>query len=186
MYTPPPSRRSESRGIVRVGVFEPGAQFVACIRVPGLQPAFRFGETRAGGETTGILSSGYTSLRGFDTIQGVSTGTARIIPVHTIDEELAWSKGAHDFKFGGQLRFISNQSTTYSHSYNTAVTNVSGLSGSGADITPASLGILAGVPYSRLDPHAGLDDVLLLACTETTSSQDIAALSAALKRRLGQ
>ena len=31
-------------------------------------------------------------------------------------------------------------------------------------------GIVAGVPYSRLDPHAGLDDVLLLACTETTTT----------------
>ena len=28
-------------------------------------------------------------------------------------------------------------------------------------------GIVAGVPYSRLDPHAGLDDVLLMAATET-------------------
>jgi glycine dehydrogenase subunit 1 len=42
-------------------------------------------------------------------------------------------------------------------------------------------GIVAGVPYSRLDPHAGLDDVLLLAATETTTSDDIAALAAALK-----
>ena len=41
-------------------------------------------------------------------------------------------------------------------------------------------GIVAGVPYSRLDPHAGLDDVLLLCATETTTSQDIAALKAAL------
>ena len=47
-------------------------------------------------------------------------------------------------------------------------------------------GIVAGVPYSRLDPHAGLDDVLLLAATETTTTEDIAALSAALKRRLGR
>ena len=47
-------------------------------------------------------------------------------------------------------------------------------------------GIVAGVPYGRLDPRAGLDDVLLLAATETTTSEDIAALSAALKRRLGQ
>jgi glycine dehydrogenase subunit 1 len=46
-------------------------------------------------------------------------------------------------------------------------------------------GIVAGVPYSRLDPHAGLGDVLLLAATETTTSEDIAALAAALKRRLG-
>jgi hypothetical protein len=103
-----------------------------------------YGLTRAGGETTGILSSPYTSFRGFDTLYGTSTGTARIIPVHTIDDEIAWSKGAHDFKFGGTLRLISNRSVTYSHSYNTAVTNASGLSGSGADITPISLGIASG------------------------------------------
>src|SRR5258706_7400964 len=47
-------------------------------------------------------------------------------------------------------------------------------------------GVVAGVPYARLDPHAGMDDVLLLACTETTTSEDITALSAALKRRLGR
>ncbi|WP_293682775.1 aminomethyl-transferring glycine dehydrogenase subunit GcvPA [uncultured Phenylobacterium sp.] len=43
-------------------------------------------------------------------------------------------------------------------------------------------GIVAGVPYSRLDPHAGLDDVLLLAATETTTSADIAALARSLAR----
>ncbi|HZZ31706.1 MAG TPA: aminotransferase class V-fold PLP-dependent enzyme, partial [Phenylobacterium sp.] len=47
-------------------------------------------------------------------------------------------------------------------------------------------GIVAGIPYSRLAPGAGMDDVLLLAATETTTSEDIAALSAALKWRLGQ
>ena len=60
--------------------------------------------------------------------------------------------------------------------------------GSAADLVEALLadGVIAGVPYSRLDPHAGLDDVLLLAATETTTTEDIAALSAALARRLGQ
>jgi glycine dehydrogenase subunit 1 len=43
-------------------------------------------------------------------------------------------------------------------------------------------GIVAGVPYSRLDPHAGLDDVLLMAATETTTTDDIAALSRSLAR----
>ena len=43
-------------------------------------------------------------------------------------------------------------------------------------------GIIAGVPYSRLDPKAGLDDVLLLAATETTTPADIEALTAALTR----
>ena len=43
-------------------------------------------------------------------------------------------------------------------------------------------GVVAGVPFSRLDPHAGMDDVLLLAATETTTSDDIAALAAALAK----
>ena len=41
--------------------------------------------------------------------------------------------------------------------------------------------IIAGVPFSRLSPGAGLDDVLLLAATETTTDGDIDALTTALK-----
>jgi len=54
--------------------------------------------------------------------------------------------------------------------------------GPASDFVEALLdkGVIAGVPYSRLDPHAGLDDVLLMAATETTTSDHIAALSAAL------
>jgi glycine dehydrogenase subunit 1 len=48
----------------------------------------------------------------------------------------------------------------------------------------ASQGIIAGVPVSRLAPRAGLDDVLLLAATETTPDADISALAAALSRTL--
>ncbi|MDE2486872.1 MAG: aminomethyl-transferring glycine dehydrogenase subunit GcvPA [Alphaproteobacteria bacterium] len=46
----------------------------------------------------------------------------------------------------------------------------------------AAEGVIAGVPFSRLDPSAGLDDVLLLAVTETTTSDHIAALTAALSK----
>jgi hypothetical protein len=111
---------------------------------PSLVSTAHYGETRVGGETTGILSHPYTSFRGFDTIAGTSTGTSRIVPVHSFDDEIAWSKGRHDFKFGGVLRLISNQSVTYGHSYNTAITNASVLSGSGNDITPTSLGVSSG------------------------------------------
>jgi glycine dehydrogenase subunit 1 len=44
-------------------------------------------------------------------------------------------------------------------------------------------GVVAGVPFSRLDPSAGLDDVLLVAATETTSTQDIQAFAQALAGR---
>ena len=58
------------------------------------------------------------------------------------------------------------------------------LPGDAAAITEALLadGIVAGVPYSRLEPGAGFDDVLLMAATETTTTDDIAALTGALKR----
>ena len=47
--------------------------------------------------------------------------------------------------------------------------------------TLAGQGILAGVPLSRLSPKGGMDDVLLVCATETTTSSDIATLVAALK-----
>ena len=44
----------------------------------------------------------------------------------------------------------------------------------------AGEGILAGVPVSRLHPGAGLDDLLLVAVTETAEEEDLAALAEAL------
>jgi glycine dehydrogenase subunit 1 len=48
--------------------------------------------------------------------------------------------------------------------------------------TLAGAGIIAGVPYSRLDHDAGLDDVLLVAATETTLPEDIAVFAHSLER----
>ncbi len=48
----------------------------------------------------------------------------------------------------------------------------------------ADKGILAGVAASRVYPEAGLDDVLILAITETVQDEDIAALVAGLKETL--
>jgi glycine dehydrogenase subunit 1 len=49
----------------------------------------------------------------------------------------------------------------------------------------AARGVLAGVPYSRLEPGTGMDDVLLVAATETTTDEDIAALASSLQEVLG-
>jgi glycine dehydrogenase subunit 1 len=50
----------------------------------------------------------------------------------------------------------------------------------------AADGILAGVPVSRLDPGAGMDDVLLVCATETTALVDIADFAEALTQELAQ
>jgi glycine dehydrogenase subunit 1 len=44
--------------------------------------------------------------------------------------------------------------------------------------------VLAGVPYGRLDPGAGLDNVLMVCATETTTDDDIDALAGALTAEL--
>ncbi|MBZ5724793.1 MAG: carboxypeptidase regulatory-like domain-containing protein [Acidobacteriia bacterium] len=111
------------------------------VLTPTMVSTLRYGLTRVGGETTGILNSGFTAFRGYSTPFGTSTGTARIVPVHTLSEDLSWSHGAHDLRFGGMLRLISDRSISFDHSFSSATTNSSGISGSGADITPASLGI---------------------------------------------
>jgi glycine dehydrogenase subunit 1 len=48
----------------------------------------------------------------------------------------------------------------------------------------AEHGVLAGVPYSRLDLGAGLDNLLLVAVTETTTSSDIDVLAKSLSEVL--
>jgi glycine dehydrogenase subunit 1 len=44
--------------------------------------------------------------------------------------------------------------------------------------------ILAGVPFSRLEPRAGLDDILLVCATDTVTPEDIDALAGALTDEL--
>ncbi len=60
--------------------------------------------------------------------------------------------------------------------------------GRAADLveTLAGHGIIAGVPFSRLDAHAGLDDVLLVAATETTLDIDITFFAKVLAKVISQ
>lgn len=108
---------------------------------PNLVSNLRYGFTRAGAETTGVLASNYEWFRGLDTPYGTSTGIARIVPVHTINEDMSWIHGSHDIRFGAVVRMVSNSSVSYAHSYSSASSNPSWLKGSGTDLTPASLGI---------------------------------------------
>src|SRR5204863_6225456 len=86
-----------------------GAGYTALLK-PNFVSTFRYGYTRQGGETTGVLSSDFVTFRGLSANFPTTTGLARIIPVHHITEDFAWTKGAHDIRFGGTLRFIRNAS----------------------------------------------------------------------------
>jgi hypothetical protein len=98
---------------------------------PNLVNTFRYGLTRVGNQTAGVLSSNYEWFRGISTPAATTTSTTRIIPVHNFSEDLAWTKGAHTMRFGATALLISNQSASTSNSYSSASSNPSWLVGSG-------------------------------------------------------
>jgi hypothetical protein len=109
------------------------------VLTPSIVSTLHYGFTRVGGETSGILATNYEWFRGLSTPIGTNTSTARTIPVHTIGEDISWIHGAHDFRFGGVVRIVNNMSTTNSNSFSSASSNPSWLTGSGSNLTPASL-----------------------------------------------
>jgi hypothetical protein len=117
--------------------------YVAVIS-PTMVNTLRYGETRAGNQTTGVLNSNYTLFRGISGIYGTSTGLTQIVPVHTITDDLSWNRGRHDIKIGGVVRFVSVQSTSYANSFDNALTNASTLKGSGNDLIPSSISLASG------------------------------------------
>jgi hypothetical protein len=109
-----------------------------------LVSTFRYGFTRQGGETTGIRSSDVVTFRNIDPIVGTNTAIKRTVPVHSFSEDMAWTHGTHDVRFGGIGRLISNQPVDYAKAYNSATTNASVIKGSGNDLIPAGLSLLKG------------------------------------------
>ena len=117
---------------------------VTSVLRPNLISNFHYGYTRQGGEVTGIRSSDIVTFRNIDPIIGTNTALQRTVPVHTFAEDMDWIHGAHDVKFGGVGRLISNQSTDYSKSYSSGTTNASVIKGSGNDLIPAGLSVAKG------------------------------------------
>jgi hypothetical protein len=116
---------------------------VTSVLKPTVVNTFRYGFTRLGNESSGVLTNAYSWFRGVDTPYGTSTGSTRIIPVHTIGDDLSWNHRAHDLRFGAAVRLISNQSASLSNSYSSASSNPSWLVGSGSDLV-GNLSVLSG------------------------------------------
>jgi hypothetical protein len=91
-----------------------------------------YGYTRQGEQTTGLLNSAYTELRGIDDLYSTSTGLTRIVPVHDIGEDLAWAKGAHNVAFGAKVLLVNNNSLSFGHSFSSALVNSAFLLDNGA------------------------------------------------------
>jgi glycine dehydrogenase subunit 1 len=92
---------------------------------------------------------------------------------------LARLNHAHAVKLAdllGEIRGVEVLNETFFNEFTIRVP------GNAADIieTLAARGVLGGVPYSRMAPKAGLDDLILVASTEVNTDEDRTAFATAL------
>lgn len=106
---------------------------------PNLVSTLRYGLTRYGAETTGVLTANYAYFRNLSTILPTTTDSVRIIPAHSISEDFAWVHGSHDIHFGAITRFISNQSSSLGGTFSDAYGNASWMLNTGKELQPADL-----------------------------------------------
>ena len=98
--------------------------------------SFRYGLTREADNRAGASQIAQTGFRRLDHLHAPTRSLIRILPVHTIAEDMSWIKGSHQFKFGGVVRVIGNQRLNYANSFHSATTNSSWLTGT-ASMIPA-------------------------------------------------
>jgi hypothetical protein len=106
---------------------------------PTLVSTFSYGLTRQSFEASGQANQPYTSFRDFTDRFATTRTAGRTIPVHQIRQDFAWTKGRHDVRIGGVMRWIDNKSFNNTNSFSTAITNVSWLRGVGAELRPADI-----------------------------------------------
>jgi carboxypeptidase family protein len=99
---------------------------------------FRYGLTRQAFSQQG--DSGANAVQFRFVFSPVRTGPAvrtlnRITPVHNITNDLSWTKGNHSMQFGGNVRLISNQRTSFANAFDNGITNPSFYIGGGNSIS---------------------------------------------------
>lgn len=100
----------------------------------------RYGFTRQGLESAGTQNAPVVTFRNLATVVGVTSSAGRITPVHNITDDATWTKGAHSWGFGTNLRFIRNRRFSNATSFSGASANASWLLGTGRDLRPADIG----------------------------------------------
>ncbi|HWS53717.1 MAG TPA: TonB-dependent receptor [Pyrinomonadaceae bacterium] len=106
---------------------------------------FTYGLTRTAfsdfGDTTLPGGNGnFTTFRFIYRPTGYRSTLFRTTPVHNIVEDVSWIKGTHTLQFGGNIRFIRNNRTSFAGAFDEAVINPSWYDFSGAVLTRDSYG----------------------------------------------
>lgn len=98
---------------------------------PNLVSDLRYGYVRQGNSNRGTLKTDAVNFFGLDQPVGQNRTSITDIPVHNVVENLSWTHRTHTISGGANWRLIHNESSTDSHSYNSASTLVFWLANGG-------------------------------------------------------
>ena len=90
------------------------------IITPALVNTLRYGFTRQSYDNTGVQTEPIVSFTALDNPIASTTPLSATIPVHDIEENLTWTRGAHTVVAGGALRFIRTRRLSFSNAYSGA------------------------------------------------------------------
>ncbi len=100
---------------------------------------FRYGYTRLDIDTLGLRDRDINTFRFLDDLafdEALDVTNGRDIKTHNFVNDLSMVKGRHTFKFGGNMRFIRNDTYSFANSYTTGNANGSWVSGVGQRYRP--------------------------------------------------
>ena len=98
---------------------------------------FRYGLTRQAFSNQGDSSESQITFRFVYAPLFFARTLSRVTPVTNITDDFTWIKGDHTMQFGGNVRIIRNQRTSFANAFDNAVTNPSFYASSGAVVTNA-------------------------------------------------
>jgi carboxypeptidase family protein len=136
---------------------------------PALTNSFRYGATKIDEANKGVTNSNYATFRFIDPFDGVGAdGTftsSREPNTQQFVDDLSLFKGAHTFKFGGNLRFMRNPKERFQSSFLSASVNPSWVAGVGRRNMPGSafctVPVCATLPAVSSAGQAGYADAWL-------------------------
>lgn len=116
----------------------------------------RFGLTRQAFSDQGDSSDNDISFRFVFSPRRYVRTLSRTTPVYNIVDDLSWVRGNHTWQFGTNIRLIRNNRTSFSNSYDAAITNPSFYDQSGAVLNVA----IPDIAGSRSSAQAALTAVI--------------------------
>jgi hypothetical protein len=97
--------------------------------------SFRYGLTRQAFSQQGDSSVNAISFRSVFSPFAYNRTTTRTNPVHNIVDDLAWIHGNHTFKFGTNIRLVTNNRQGFTNAFDSAITNYFFYSPAGTAVT---------------------------------------------------